>query len=317
MTEIPNIVYYPLQLNWTSLRQTLDFGIFEYKDEYRDNFTFMLSDLCQDPSMISTRIYTFVSDLFAMSSSETNNLGYFEKLDKLMVEIEQEKSENDAKALKICSEAIMLDSSEALWKYLVAILHGLKADAHFLNNQLHEMNSFRMEMLKIFHDYKLFDSFDLTYMILQHCSQLLERDTTAHFVPQIIYLLKVAKHFLDNAKLEDDIDGMKYQKLRKYWHVIVSINEGQFLDKSWKEFKVEGNKPLEAIKNLKIDPPESPEIPEYKVLTKAEDFLDRKSLLEEHHVKKFEFDEYIKGILMKVSNYAQAAYESVKEKPVV
>ncbi|XP_063700084.1 uncharacterized protein LOC134830509 [Culicoides brevitarsis] len=314
------MTYFPLNLNWTiirSLRQILDFEIFQYKDEQRDNFTFMLSELCLDPPMMSTRVFSLLSDLFAVATSSVSEVqmgsNFHEKLEKNLLELQSSMTDDERKALEICLEAISMETPEIFFKYLTGILLGLKVDAFFAQNELLKGNLACCEMFQLLYEQKFVDSFDLTDVILEHCLQILELDTKSQFVAQIEYFLNFTKHLLDTSTVGDDIiDGAKYQKLRKLWHVIFVLNEGRLLEKAWKEFGMKNENFVKVIKLEGVNFDEmSPEMLSHKEFSNPEDFLERKKLLEQHS-QKFEYDPRIKEVLTEVQNYAQKAYEATK-----
>lgn len=320
-------VHIPLQLTWTNT-QKFNASIFDLKHQQLDNFTLMMADLCQDSDLVSCRITTLLIGLFDIhnglycSSDETSIVpGNLEKSEKLLLEIDKEKTEYDMKALQVCSEAILLGSPEIVWKYLNAIFYGLKADAYFTVNEINEGNSARMEMLKLIYEYELFDTLDLVNVLMDYCSELLTIfwDWATPAVPQIDYLLLVARYLLDTAKLDDDFDGVKYQNLRKFWILVVGVNEGRFIDKSWLNLQKNGKaendeKTLECVK-FPIDLPEPPKILSHPLLKSPEDFLTRKKIFENHHLTgPFQINSELDSlsIMEEVSKYAQIAYESIK-----
>lgn len=331
--------WFPLKLNWPLTQKLLNQPlVFDYKHQQLDNFALMMGGLCQDSKLIVSRVSTLLTALFEIhnrlycSSEETTKTispDDLTKSEQLVLVIDNEKTEQDTEALKVCSEAVAMSSSDTLWKYLTAIFHGLKAESYFMVNQTYEGNKARMEMLKLIHQYELFDTLDLVDMIMDHCSQLLTvlwNDTEAEVVTQIDHLLLVARYFLDNAKLDDDFDGLKYQELRKYWHLIVGVNEGRFIEKSWQEFeKNQGSeteksdqKSLECVKFV-IALPDPPKILAHTSMTSPEEFLDRKMTLENHQSNMLQWSPFrvnaehdSVSLMEELANYAQCAHETIK-----
>lgn len=326
------VVHFPLQLKWTLTRKSHPL-VFDYKYQQLDNFALMMAGLCQDSRLISSRVSSLLTELFEIhnrlycSTEETTKTMTPEKLKKaelLVQEIDQEMIELDVAALKVCSEAVVVSSTQVVWKYLIAILHGLKAETYFVVGEIDEGNKERMEMFKLIHHHELFETLDLIDMIMDHCSQLLTLlwSDTKTKLTQIDYLLNVARHLLNNVSLDDDLDGLKYQNLRKYWHLIVALNEGRFIDKSWKAFESkELNSSFEECLTMTIpDLPEPPKILTHtSSMNHSDDFLDRKTALENHKPNMVQWSplQVTSGqdsfsIFMEVLNYAQIAYDAVK-----
>lgn len=325
--------HFPLQLNWMPTRK-FNQHIFDHQHQQLDNFTLMMSALCQDSGLFSSRLFTLLSDLFEIhnrlycSSEETTKKVVpedFQKSEQLVVDIDKDGTPEDIAALKVCAETIMLGSSEVALKYLCSVLFGLKADTYFMANEICDGNIARMEMLKLIYEYELFDTLDLVDMTLDHCSQLLQllwKDPTPE-ITQINYLLHVSLHLLNNAKVDDDLDGMKYQHLRKYWNFLVKVNEGRFIDKSWQSLEKKGldsdANSLNCIK-FPVYLPDPPIILAHSPLMTSDHFLARKTTLEINQSPssfKVNSEHDSVSVMEAVSEYAQVAYEAIKTKELL
>uniref|UniRef100_A0A336MAL2 CSON014496 protein n=1 Tax=Culicoides sonorensis TaxID=179676 RepID=A0A336MAL2_CULSO len=325
----------PLQLSWT-----LDFNpsIFDCINQQLDNFTLMMSELYLSSDLAMSRVLKLIINLFEIhnklfcSTEETrktvSSIDVFKVSDQIIGEIGEKMTKLDVDAFKACSNIISLDSQKIL-KYLTATSYGLKAEMYFIMKDWIKGNECRIEMFKSGFENELFELLDLADMIIGHCSLLIRNLwgsslDALEVISQIDHLLLFSKNLLDCAKLEDDIDGIKYQNLRKFWHLIGVVNEAWFIESAWKKLSPEEIKnytvPFKCHKITHVDYKSPPKILCHGKIVSAQDYLTRKQGLEEHKTSMMKYGHFKVNsekdsclILIDVLKYLELACKTVKE----